>query len=78
MSDLVIEPVDSVFIKVDCERSFAKELSDHFTFQVPGHKFMPAFRNKLWDGHIKLYNIYNQTIYARLADYVEQFARDRS
>ena len=78
MSDLVIEPVDSVFIKVDCERSFAKELSDHFTFQVPGHKFMPAFRNKLWDGHIKLYNIYNQTIYAGLADYVEQFARDRS
>jgi len=78
MSDLVIEPIDSVFIKVDCERSFAKELSDHFTFQVPGHKFMPAYRNKMWDGQIKLYNIYKQQIYAGLSEYVEQFAKDRS
>lgn len=76
--DLVIEPLDSVYIKVDCDRSFAKELSDYFTFKVPGHKFMPAYRNKLWDGQIKLYNIYGQTIYAGLEDYVIQFARDRS
>ena len=57
MSDLVIEKVDEVNIRVRCERSFAKELSDFFTFKVPGHKFMPAYRNKVWDGTIKLYNI---------------------
>jgi superfamily II DNA or RNA helicase len=78
MSDLIIEPVDSVFIKVKCDKGYAKELSDFFTFKVPGHKFMPAFRNKMWDGQIKLYNIYKQEIYAGLEDYVVQFAKDRS
>jgi superfamily II DNA or RNA helicase len=78
MSDLIIEPIDSVYIKVKCERSYAKELSDFFTFKVPGHTFMPTFRNKMWDGQIKLYNIYKQEIYAGLEDYVVQFAKDRS
>jgi len=78
MSDLIIEQIDSVYIKVKCEKGYAKELSDFFTFKVPGHKFMPAFRNKMWDGQIKLYNIYKQEIYAGLQDYVVQFAKDRS
>lgn len=78
MSDLIIEPVDSVFIKVRCDKSYAKELSDFFTFKVPGHKFMPAYRNKLWDGQIKLYNLWTQEIYAGLEDYVVQFAKDRN
>ena len=75
--DFVIEPVDSVFIKVRCDSSFAKELSDFFTFEVPGHKFMPAYRNRMWDGKIKLYNINTQQIYAGLYDYVVKFANDR-
>ena len=77
MDDLIIEKIDTVDIKVRCERSIAKELSDFFTFKVPGHKFMPQYRNKMWDGTIKLYNLYSQTIYAGLLDYVYKFAEDR-
>jgi superfamily II DNA or RNA helicase len=76
--DLIIDQQDSVYVKVSCEKSIAKELSDFFTFTVPGHKYMPAFRNKYWDGKIKLYNVYTQEIYAGLIDYVIQFAKDRS
>jgi superfamily II DNA or RNA helicase len=75
--DLTIDDQDCVFIKVNCERSFAKELSEFFTFYVPGHKFMPAYRKRVWDGQIKLYNIYTQQIYAGLKDYVVKFATDR-
>ena len=78
MNDLVIQPVDSVNIKVNCERGLAKELSDFFTFKVPGHEYMPAFRNKMWDGQIKLYNVHSQRIYAGLLDYVVKFAKDRN
>lgn len=78
MSDLIIDDVNCVFIKVACERSIAKELSDFFTFKVPGHTFMPAYRNRLWDGQIKLYNIYKQEIYSGLHDYVLKFANDRN
>ncbi|MBC8443028.1 MAG: DEAD/DEAH box helicase family protein [Proteobacteria bacterium] len=78
MNDLVIQSVDSVNIKVNCERGLAKELSDFFTFKVPGHEYMPAFRNKMWDGQIKLYNVHSQKIYAGLLDYVVKFAKDRN
>ena len=77
MNELTITNIDSVDIKIECDRGIAKELSDFFTFKVPGHKFMPAYRNKLWDGQIKLYNIYKQTLYKGLYDYVLKFAEDR-
>ena len=77
MSDFVIEDLDSCNIRVRCERHLAKELSDHFTFKVPGHKFMPSYRAKKWDGQIKLYNMYSQKIYAGLEAYIEKFCTDR-
>ena len=33
--------------------STAAELNDFFTFEVPGFKYMPAYRNKMWDGKIR-------------------------
>ena len=77
MADLLIEPFDSVYIKVLADPSISKELSDFFTFTVPGHKFVPAYRNRLWDGKIKLYNYYKKEIYTGLLDYIIQFAKDR-
>jgi hypothetical protein len=44
---------------VDCEAGHAAELSDYFSFYVPGYKFMPAYKNKVWDGKIKLFNRMN-------------------
>jgi len=77
MSDLYISKDNAVNIKIDCERGLAKELSDYFTFKVPGHEYMPAFQRKKWDGQIKLYNIFSQEIYAGLLPYVMKFAKDR-
>ena len=34
----------------DSER---QEISEFFTFEVPGAKFMPMFRNRVWDGKIR-------------------------
>jgi superfamily II DNA or RNA helicase len=53
-------------------------LNAYFTFDVPGAKFMPAYRNKMWDGKIRLYNLLTQTLYAGLARYVEEFCRSRN
>ena len=78
MDVLKVEPVDSVYVKVRCERNIARELSDYFTFKVPGYKFMPAYKNKLWSGDIKLFNIHSQTIYRGLVDYLIKFAKDRN
>lgn len=77
MTDILVEHVDSVNIRVRCERGIAKELSDYFTFKVPGHTYMPAYRKRIWDGQIKLYNMFSQLIYTGLEDYVESFAHAR-
>ena len=54
-----------------------RELSEYFTFYADGYKFMPAFRNKLWDGKIRLYNQMNKTIPHGLKDEVLRFGQDR-
>ena len=78
MIDLDVSIVDSVYVRVNCDRSVARELSDYFTFKVPGYKFMPAYRSRMWDGEIRLYNIHTQQIYAGLVDYIHKFAQERN
>ena len=74
---LAVSQLNSVYIKIECDAGTAYELQDFFTFQVPGATFMPAYRNKMWDGKIRLYNVYTKRLYAGLLPYVEQFAQAR-
>jgi len=69
-----IEKFNETYIKVHCEDDIAQQLGDYFTFEVPGAKFIPAVRNKKWDGKIRLFNSGTHHIYAGLIDYVTDFA----
>jgi len=76
MSDkLVISKIDDVYIRIRCDPGIAYELSERFTFTVPGAKFSPKFRNKVWDGKIRLYNVMSGQLYSGLISYVEEFAQ---
>ena len=77
MSDLVIYKKNEAFLQIKCEQHIAKELSEYFTFFVPGHKFTPAFRNKIWDGKIRLFDLRNNSLYLGLLDYVKEFCNSR-
>ena len=75
---LYIEKVNEVYNKVKTDdRGIAEELSAYFTFKVPGYQFMPAYRNKFWDGQIRLYNTSTQMLYSGLNNYVIMFAKER-
>ena len=78
MSVIKLTPIDEAFIRFDCEAWLAAELSDHFTFMVPGAQFMPAVRNKVWDGKIRLANMMTKQIYKGLIPYIIKFAEDRN
>jgi superfamily II DNA or RNA helicase len=78
MDIIEIEKVDEAYNKLKCDPGIAYELNDHFTFEVPGAKFMPAVRNKFWDGKIRLFNVMSGHIYAGLNKYVEEFAKSRN
>ena len=46
---LIISKKNDVYVKVDTEPNIARELSDFFTFEVPGARFMPTYKNRIWD-----------------------------
>jgi len=76
-NDLVITKKDEVFAKVACERHIAMELSEFFTFFVPGYQFVPAYRNRIWDGKIRLFALQSGQIYLGLIPYLKEFCVER-
>lgn len=77
METIKIKKINEVYNKLECEPSIAYELNDYFTFEVPGAKFMPAYRNKLWDGKIRLFNVMTCSLYGGLNRYLEEFCKAR-
>ncbi len=77
MDTIKIQKLNEVYLRVRSdERSVLRELSDHFTFEVPGYRFMPTYKHGVWDGKIRLFNIQDGTIYAGLVSYITEFARE--
>jgi superfamily II DNA or RNA helicase len=74
---LAITKKNEVYAHIECERHLAKELSEYFTFFVPGYQFTPAFRNRVWDGKIRLFDLRSNNIYLGLLPYIEKFAEER-
>jgi superfamily II DNA or RNA helicase len=67
-----------VYAKITCEKHITKELSEYFTFFVPGYQFVPAYRNRIWDGKIRMFNLQTNQIYLGLLPYIETFCNERS
>jgi len=74
---LYISKKNEAYMTVVAESSIRSELADHFSFMVPGVQFMAAYKNKMWDGKIRLYNTMTGDLYLGLISYVEKFAADR-
>ncbi len=69
-----ISKKNEVYLKLeDLQPSEQQELAEYFTFEVPGAKFMPMYRNRVWDGKIRLFSPANGEIYVGLLDYVKGY-----
>jgi len=77
LDTITVEYLDDVNIKILCDAGLAQEISDYFTFFVPGYKFMPAFKNKCWDGRIRLFNPFTGLLYAGLLPKLAKFCAER-
>lgn len=78
MDSLVVSKLNEALVKIECERNLAQELSDYFTFFVPGYQFMPTYKNRLWDGKMRLFDLRNNTIYYGLVPYIQKFCEERN
>lgn len=74
---LIVSEHNDVHVRIDAQPAIKRELSDFFTFTVPGHEFTPAFRNKFWDGKIRLFDMRGGKLYAGLVPYLQNFCNER-
>ena len=74
MATIKVEKFDEAYIRLFSDMGTEQELSEFFTFEVPGAKYMPLFKAKLWDGKIRLYNLQTKKLYSGLIEYVKEFS----
>ena len=75
--EISVSKFNEVYLRIKCEPSVARELSEFFTFEVPNAKFMPSVRNRLWDGKIRLFSPGTGKIYFGLLPYVKEFLKEQ-
>lgn len=71
---LTIEKIDEVNLRIFADADIEYDLSQFFTFEVPGARFTPMFKARMWDGKIRMYDLLRKTLYVGLLDYVIKFA----
>ena len=70
-----LRKVNHAYLQVQCEdRGVLAEMSEFFTFFVPGYQHMPAYKNRVWDGKLRLLCNRTNQIYAGLYEYIKAFA----
>ena len=78
MSDIVITKLNESFIRIECDPDIAYELSEAFTFEVPGAKFAPLYRAGAWDGKIRIFNLGKRTMPYGLLEEIKKFGTERN
>lgn len=78
MDKITLRKYNEVYNKIDCDSGIMMEISEYFTFDVPGAKFTPQYRNRVWDGKIRLANSLTRQLYAGLAYQLEMFCQSRN
>ncbi len=77
MEKISVRKLDHSNLHLQCDSGVAQELNEFFSFYVPGYKFMPAYRNRMWDGKIRLFSRMTGELPAGLIHHLVQFAKAR-
>jgi len=78
VSKVTVRKKDEVYLIIDADPDVMLEMNDFFTFAVPGAQFTPQYRAKLWDGKIRLLNVFAKELYVGLLPYVREFCKNNS
>lgn len=59
---ITITKINSAVLHIGCPEDVAMELSARYEFFAEGYRHMPAFKNRMWDGKIRLFNRTKNTL----------------
>jgi superfamily II DNA or RNA helicase len=74
MDTIKVHKKNHAFLHIDAEPSILNELTDFFCFYAEGYQFTPAYKNKMWDGKIRLFNSRDRELPGGLYKYLHEFA----
>lgn len=75
MADIVLAHHTHAHMHVWTSEAIERELSDEFSFVVPGSNYMQKMKKHRWDGRIRLFNRVTKLLYAGLAPRVLAWAK---
>ena len=78
METVRVRKLSHANLEITCDSGIAQELNEFFSFYVPGYKFMPAYRNRMWDGKIRLFTLRDRTLPAGLFYHLSDFCENRN
>ena len=76
MRNLILTKKNDVHLVIDADEDVRRDLGEHFTFSVPGFKFMPQFRNRVWDCNIRYFSYATGQIYVGLYPYIVNWCKE--
>jgi superfamily II DNA or RNA helicase len=71
-----IRKLNHANLHLECDHGVAAEVREFFTFEVPGARYMPAFKRKVWDGKIRLFDANSGFLPAGLIQHLVAFCND--
>ena len=77
MEAIRVRKLNHANLHIDCDFGAAQELKEFFSFYVPGYKFMPAYRRRVWDGKIRLFDSNTGELPAGLIYHLLKFCETR-
>jgi superfamily II DNA or RNA helicase len=77
METIRVWKLDHANLFVQCNFGQAQELKEFFSFFVPGYQFMPAFKRRVWDGKIRLFDSNTNELPAGLIYHLIKFCETR-
>ena len=78
MTDVItVEQKNAVHLVVTADPGTRQEISEYFSFKPAGYQFSPAYKNRVWDGVIRLYQPLRPTLYVGLFPRLKKFCEDR-
>lgn len=74
---ITVKVLNAVHIQVKADPGVAQELSEYFSFRPASYMFTPSFKNKMWDGYIRLFSPFKPILYVGLMKKLIRFCEDR-
>lgn len=76
MIDVTIRKLNNTFLYIDSDNGFKYSMSEYYSFFADNYQWSPKFKNRMWDGKIRLFNTAFSTLPIGLLENFKNFCRD--